>query len=65
MRMSSRPGAVRLTGHRGEHQPAGLDILRDQARARNLRLAEPAQSFADGTETLIGPAAKPPRRRPR
>jgi ANTAR domain len=40
-------------------------ILRDQARARNLRLAELAQSFIDGSETLIGPAAdRPPRRRP-
>ncbi len=40
-------------------------LLRDQARARNLRLAELAQSFVNGTETLIGLAApRPPRRRP-
>ena len=40
-------------------------ILRDQARARNLRLAELAQSFVNGTETLVGPAAdRTPRRRP-
>src|SRR2546421_371249 len=38
--------------------------LRDQARARNLRLAELAQSFVDGTETLNGPAAARPPRRP-
>jgi transcriptional regulator with GAF, ATPase, and Fis domain len=34
-------------------------VLRDQARARNRRLAELAQSFVDGSETLIGPAAGP------
>jgi transcriptional regulator with GAF, ATPase, and Fis domain len=36
-------------------------ILRDQARARNRRLAELAQSFVEGSETLIGPAAGPRR----
>ena len=40
-----------------------FNILRDQARARNLRLAELARSFVDGTETLTGPAGRPPRRR--
>ncbi len=39
-------------------------ILRDQARARNLRLAELAQSFIDGSETLTAVAGGPPRRRP-
>jgi transcriptional regulator with GAF, ATPase, and Fis domain len=41
-----------------------FNIMRDQARARNRRLAELAQSFVDGSETLIGPAAGTPRRRP-
>jgi transcriptional regulator with GAF, ATPase, and Fis domain len=41
-----------------------FDILREQARARNLRLAELARSFVDGSEMLIGPAAAPPPRRP-
>jgi transcriptional regulator with GAF, ATPase, and Fis domain len=40
-----------------------FNILRDQARARNRRLAELAQSFVDGSEPLVGPAASP-RRRP-
>jgi transcriptional regulator with GAF, ATPase, and Fis domain len=40
-------------------------LLRDQARARNLRLAELAQSFVDGTATLSGQGtARSPRRRP-
>jgi hypothetical protein len=39
-----------------------FNILREQARARNLRLAELARSFVDGSETLIGPAARPPGR---
>jgi transcriptional regulator with GAF, ATPase, and Fis domain len=39
-------------------------ILRDQARARNLRLVELAQSFVDGSETLTGPAADRPPPRP-
>jgi hypothetical protein len=40
----------------------GLDMdqafthLRDQARARNLRLSDLAQAFIDGTGTLTGPA---------
>jgi transcriptional regulator with GAF, ATPase, and Fis domain len=41
-----------------------FNILRDQARGRNRRLAELAQSFVDGSEPLVVPAAGPPRRRP-
>ena len=31
-------------------------LLRDQARARNLRLSDLAHAFIDGTSTLTGPA---------
>jgi len=31
-------------------------LLRDQARARNLRLSDLAQAFIDGAGTLTGPA---------
>jgi len=48
----------------GLEMDRAFGILRHQARARNLRLAELAQSFVDGTEPLIGPAGRPPRRRP-
>jgi ANTAR domain-containing protein/GAF domain-containing protein len=41
-----------------------FNILRDQARGRNRRLAELAQVFVSGSETLAGPAARAPRRRP-
>jgi transcriptional regulator with GAF, ATPase, and Fis domain len=41
-----------------------FNILRDQARGHNRRLAELAQSFVDGSETLIDPAAGRPPRRP-
>jgi transcriptional regulator with GAF, ATPase, and Fis domain len=47
----------------------GLDMdqafthLRDQARARNLRLSDLAQAFIDGTGTLTGPAPGKSRQR--
>ena len=34
-----------------------FSLLRQYARARNLRLSEVAQAFIDGTETLTGPTA--------
>jgi AmiR/NasT family two-component response regulator len=33
-----------------------FNLLRDQARARSLRLSDLAQAFIDGTDPLTGPA---------
>jgi ANTAR domain len=41
-----------------------FNVLRNHARARNQRLSELAQAFADGSETLTGPAATKTRQRP-
>src|ERR1700729_3642394 len=37
-----------------------FSLLRDHARARNLRLSDLAQAVIDGTQTLTGPAATRP-----
>jgi AmiR/NasT family two-component response regulator len=41
-----------------------FSVLRNNARTRNLRLAELAQAFVDGTETIPGRGGRPPRRPP-
>ncbi len=42
-----------------------FNLLRDYARARNLRLSDLAQAFVDGTETLTALAATKLRQQPR
>ncbi len=54
----------KLAERLGLDMDEAFKILRNQARRRNLRLAALAQSFVDGSETLIGPAATASPRRP-
>jgi hypothetical protein len=66
--LSSRVVIEQAKGKLAERFGLDMDqaftVLRGQARARNRRLAELAQSFVDGSETLIGPAAGTRARRP-
>jgi transcriptional regulator with GAF, ATPase, and Fis domain len=46
----------KLAERLGVDMDQAFALLRGEARARNLRLSDLAQSFIDGTETNIGPA---------
>ena len=53
----------KLAERLGLDMDEAFGLLRENARSRNLRLCDLAQAFVDGTETLTGPtAARPPRR---
>jgi hypothetical protein len=54
------PAEVRVGQALGDM--ATISLLRDHARARNMRLSDLAQAVIDGTQTLTGPAAR--RRQP-
>jgi len=54
----------KLAERLGLDMDQAFNVLRNHARARNQRLSELAQAFADGSETLTGPAATKTRRRP-
>src|SRR5277367_4032015 len=58
--LSSRVIIEQAKGKLAERLGVDMDqafaLLRGEARARNLRLSDLAQSFIDGTETNIGPA---------
>jgi ANTAR domain len=54
----------KLAERLGLDMDQAFGLLRDYARDRNLRLAELAQSFVDGTESLSGPAVVKSMRRP-
>jgi transcriptional regulator with GAF, ATPase, and Fis domain len=47
----------KLAERLGLDMEEAFSLLRDNARNRNLRLADLAQAFVDGTHTLVGPAA--------
>jgi transcriptional regulator with GAF, ATPase, and Fis domain len=46
----------KLAERLGMNMDQAFNLLRDNARSRNLRLSDLAQAFIDGQETLIGPA---------
>jgi len=48
----------KLAERLGLEMEQAFGLLREHARARNLRLSDLAQSFIDGTETLTGPASR-------
>ncbi|HEX3926026.1 MAG TPA: GAF and ANTAR domain-containing protein [Streptosporangiaceae bacterium] len=47
----------KLAERLGLDMSQAFSLLRDHARARNLRLSDLAQAFVDGSEPLTGPAA--------
>jgi transcriptional regulator with GAF, ATPase, and Fis domain len=47
----------KLAERLGLDMGSAFNLLRDFARARNLRLSDLAQAFIDGSETLTGPTA--------
>ncbi len=51
----------KLAERLGLDMEQAFSLLRDYARARNLRLADLAQSFVSGTEALGGPTEATPR----
>jgi transcriptional regulator with GAF, ATPase, and Fis domain len=57
--LNSRVTIEQAKGKLAERLSLDMDqaftLLRDNARSRNLRLSDLAQSFVDGQETLIGP----------
>jgi hypothetical protein len=53
----------KLAERLGLDMDQAFGVLRDHARARNLRLSALAQSFIEGTETVSGPAARGRQRR--
>ena len=53
----------KLAERLGLDMDQAFSLLRDYARARNLRLSDLAQAFIDGSETLTGPTAGRPRPR--
>jgi transcriptional regulator with GAF, ATPase, and Fis domain len=52
----------KLAERLGLEMDQAFSLLREYARARNLRLSDLAQAFIDGTQTVTGPAARGPRR---
>jgi transcriptional regulator with GAF, ATPase, and Fis domain len=52
----------KLAERLGLDMDQAFSLLREYARARNLRLSDLAQAFIDGTQTVTGPAARRPRR---
>jgi hypothetical protein len=53
----------KLAERLGLDMDQAFSLLRDHARARNLRMSDLAQAFIDGTEPLIGPPAPREKRR--
>ena len=53
----------KLAERLGLDMDQAFNLLRDYARARNLRLSDLAQAFIDGSETVTGLTASRPRRR--
>jgi hypothetical protein len=47
----------KLAERLGLEMDKAFGLLREHARARNLRLSDLAQSVIDGTETVVGPAS--------
>lgn len=54
----------KLAERLGADMDQAFSLLRDHARARNLRLADVAQSVIDGTETLTGQTGTRPPQQP-
>jgi GAF domain-containing protein len=54
----------KLAERLGLDMDQSFNLLRDFARARNLRLSDLSQAFIDGSETLAGLTAVRPRQRP-
>jgi hypothetical protein len=55
----------KLAERLGLDMDQAFNLLRDYARARNLRLSDLAQAFIDGTQTLTGlTRARPAQRQP-
>jgi GAF domain-containing protein len=54
----------KLAERLGLDMDQSFNLLRDFARARNLRLSDLSQAFIDGSETLVGLTAVRPRQRP-
>jgi transcriptional regulator with GAF, ATPase, and Fis domain len=52
----------KLAERLGIDMSAAFSLMRQQARTRNLRLADLAQAFIDGTEPLTGPTLGRPRK---
>jgi transcriptional regulator with GAF, ATPase, and Fis domain len=52
----------KLAERLGLEMDQAFSLLREYARARNLRLSDLAQAFIDGTQTVTGPPAHRPRR---
>jgi transcriptional regulator with GAF, ATPase, and Fis domain len=52
----------KLAERLGLDMDQAFSLLREYARARNLRLSDLAQAFIDGTQTVTGPPARRPRR---
>jgi transcriptional regulator with GAF, ATPase, and Fis domain len=52
----------KLAERLGLDMDQAFGLLRDYARARNLRLSDLAQAVIDGTQTLTGPTASRPQR---
>jgi transcriptional regulator with GAF, ATPase, and Fis domain len=52
----------KLAERLGLDMDQAFSLLREYARARNLRLSDLAQAFIDGTQTVPGPTGRRPRR---
>ena len=54
----------KLAERLGLDMDQAFSLLRDYARARNLRLSDLAQAFIDGSQTVTGLTASRPQRLP-